>query len=39
VINGIDYRRDGLTLDRMGITGMQAEDLLAYALSGLAGRS
>ena len=39
VLNGIDYHRDGLTLERMGMTGVEAGDLLPYALSGLASES
>ena len=33
-INGIDYYDEGLTLDRMGLTGIAVEDVLAYAETG-----
>lgn len=33
-INGIDYFRAGLTLDRMGLTGVAVQDVLAYAETG-----
>ena len=39
ILNGVDYRRDGLTLERMGMTGIEAGGLLDYALSGVARRS
>jgi opine dehydrogenase len=34
VINGVDYRSDGLTLERMGLTGMGPDDIGDYARSG-----
>ena len=38
-LNGVDYYRDGLTLDRMGMTGFGAEDILAYARDGASNPS
>jgi opine dehydrogenase len=34
VVNGIDYRTEGLTLDRMGLEGMKAADLERFLLEG-----
>lgn len=34
VLNRLDYRRDGLTLDRMGLLGMAPEDIASYAHNG-----
>ncbi|MGH8931609.1 MAG: hypothetical protein ACRDZO_13535 [Egibacteraceae bacterium] len=34
VMNRIDYRRQGLTLDRMGLAGMTAGQIKSYAASG-----
>ena len=34
VINGVDYRSDGLTLERMGLRGMGPDDIGPYARSG-----
>ncbi|MDP9074473.1 MAG: NAD/NADP octopine/nopaline dehydrogenase family protein, partial [Actinomycetota bacterium] len=34
VLNGIDYRSEGLTLERMGLAGMRADDFGAYAENG-----
>jgi opine dehydrogenase len=33
-LNGIDYRNDGLTLERMGVSGLAADAIAPYALSG-----
>lgn len=33
-LNGVDYYRDGLTLERMGLTGLDAEGIVAYAHDG-----
>ena len=33
VLNGVDYHREGLTLERMGMTGGRAQDVIAYAKS------
>ena len=32
--NGLDYYREGLTLERMGLSGMSAGDILPYARNG-----
>jgi opine dehydrogenase len=37
--NGVDYYREGLTLERMGMTGIDAGDIAAFALHGAANRS
>jgi opine dehydrogenase len=34
VINGVDYRSAGLTLERMGLTGMGPDDIVPYAERG-----
>ena len=34
VLNGVDYRNDGLTLERMGLTGMGPDDIGSYATTG-----
>jgi opine dehydrogenase len=34
VLNGLDYFRGGLTLERMGMTGLAATDVVAYARQG-----
>jgi opine dehydrogenase len=34
VINGVDYYRDGLTVERMGMTGTGSGDILGYAQYG-----
>jgi opine dehydrogenase len=34
VLNGVDYRNSGLTLERMGLVGMNADDIAAYAHDG-----
>jgi opine dehydrogenase len=34
VLNGVDYRRDGLTLERMGLQGMGPDDIRPYAVRG-----
>jgi hypothetical protein len=31
VINGIDYARAGLTIERMGLTGKTVDEIRAYA--------
>ncbi len=36
LMNGIDYRSEGLTLDRMGLVGMSVEEIRAYAERGAA---
>jgi opine dehydrogenase len=33
-LNGVDYRRDGLTLERMGLAGLDPDGILAYARKG-----
>lgn len=33
-INGIDYGSDGLTLDKMGLSGMPADQIVRYVLDG-----
>jgi opine dehydrogenase len=33
-LNGIDYRNDGLTLERMGVSGLDADAIAPYAMSG-----
>lgn len=33
VLNRVDYRRDGLTPERMGMAGGHAQDVIAYARS------
>lgn len=38
VLNGIDYRSEGLTLDRMGLAGMSADDFGTYAETGAPSR-
>ncbi len=32
--NGLDYHREGLTLERMGMSGFRAEDIWSYATEG-----
>jgi opine dehydrogenase len=34
LLNGVDYRREGLTLDRMGLTGMTPDEIRSYAATG-----
>jgi opine dehydrogenase len=34
VVNGIDYRKDGLTLERMGLAGITPADLPRFLLEG-----
>jgi opine dehydrogenase len=34
ILNGLAYRKDGLTLERMGLTGMRADDIGPYAREG-----
>ena len=34
VVNGIDYRREGLTLERMGLAGVKPEDLDRFLFEG-----
>ena len=34
VCNGVDYHRDGLTLERMGLSGFRSGDVGAYAREG-----
>jgi opine dehydrogenase len=34
VLNGVDYRRDGLTTERMGLIGMGPDDIGLYAETG-----
>jgi opine dehydrogenase len=36
VLNGLDYRNEGLTLERMGMIGIRAEDIVPYAHTGAA---
>jgi opine dehydrogenase len=38
VINDIDYRREGLTLEKMGLDGMRPDNILDYVRSGHASR-
>ena len=33
-LNGVDYHTDGLTIERMGMTDIAAEDIVAYASDG-----
>jgi opine dehydrogenase len=34
LMNGVDYLSEGLTLDRMGLTGMTADEIRSYAATG-----
>jgi opine dehydrogenase len=34
LMNGVDYMNEGLTLDRMGLTGMTADEIRSYAADG-----
>jgi hypothetical protein len=34
VVNGVDYTADGLTLEKMGLTGMSPERILAHVREG-----
>jgi opine dehydrogenase len=34
VMNGLDYRAEGVTLERMGLIGMRAADIVPYAQTG-----
>ena len=36
-LNGVDYRREGLTLERMGLAGVQPDQLMAYVHEGSPG--
>jgi opine dehydrogenase len=36
VLNGRDYRAEGLTLERLGLSGVAPEDLEAYLRDGIA---
>jgi opine dehydrogenase len=38
VVNDIDYRREGLTLEKMGLDGMRPDNILDYVRSGHASR-
>jgi hypothetical protein len=34
IVNGIDYRKDGLTLERMGLAGIRPADLDRFLFEG-----
>jgi len=34
ILNGLDYYADGLTIDRMGMADIAAQDIVAYAHDG-----
>jgi hypothetical protein len=34
LLTGVDHRREGLTLDRMGLTGMTVDEIRSYVAGG-----